>query len=137
MFVTNALGAGPTASVCVTGSTNYGLRTLSGGQYSLSVEGFLAIEDGATPDIVIEEPHSIRDVAAVVRHEPAGAPIEIRLRQSGELLCGLTIPAHATLAEPVDGWGLPLLQSGALLTADITSVGTESPGADLTITIRL
>ena len=34
-------------------------RTLSGGQYSIEVESFLAVENGAAPDLVIEATHGV------------------------------------------------------------------------------
>ena len=114
-----------------------GLRTHSGGQYSIEVEGFLAIENGVTPDLVVEATHAARDVFAVVRQAPAGGPIEVHLNQNGVLYCTLTIAAGSTNADPVDGFGLPPLLSGARLSADITQVGTTAPGADLTVIVRL
>jgi hypothetical protein len=137
LFVTNSKGNSETGVIAVTENTHAGLRTLSGGQYSLEVEGFLAVENGATPDLVIETSHAVRDIYAVVRQAPSESPIGIRLNQDGSVYCTLTIPAGALIASTQDGALLPPLQSGARLTMDITSVGQTNPGSDLTVIIRL
>ena len=138
LFVTNSSGNSETGVIAVTGTIHAGLRTLSGGQYSLEVEGFLAVENGATPDLVIETSHVVRDIYAVVRQAPSESPIGIRLNQNGSVYCTLTIQAGAVISIPTqDGAPLPPLQSGARVTMDITSVGQTNPGSDLTVIIRL
>ncbi len=137
LFVTNSKGNSETGVIAVTENTHAGLRTLSGGQYSLEVEGFLAVENGATPDLVIETSHTVRDIYAVVTQAPSESPIGIRLNQDGSVYCTLTIPAGALIASTQDGALLPPLQSGARVTMDITSVGQTNPGSDLTVIIRL
>jgi hypothetical protein len=137
LFVTNSKGNSPTAVGSVTQSIDAGLRTLSGGQYSIDVEGFLAIENGIAPDLVIESTHSVRDIYAVVRQAASQSPIVVRLNQNGTLYCTLTIPAAATISNVLDGFLLPPLISGARITMDLTSVGQTNPGSDLTAIIRL
>jgi hypothetical protein len=137
LFVTNSRGDSETASVAVTQTIDQGLRTLSGGQYSIEVEGFLAIENGAAPDLLIEATHTVLDIYAVVRLKPTESPVIIRLNQNGALYCTLTIPADSQFSNTVDGFPLPPLQSGARITMDITSVGQTNPGADLTVIVRL
>jgi hypothetical protein len=137
LFVTNSKGDSPTAVVAVTQTIDRGLRTLSGGQYSIEVEGFLAIENGAAPDLLIEATHSVLDIYAVVRLKPTESPVVIRLNQNGSLYCTLTIPPDSQFSNTVDGFLLPPLLSGARVTMDITSVGGTNPGSDLTVIIRL
>jgi hypothetical protein len=140
MFVTNSKGNSETRRKAFTASIDKGLRTLSGGQISIQVEGPLAIQSGAAPPLVIEDPHAVRDVFATVNDAPTGAPVELRLRVNGASYCTVTIPSGATVSNVVDGFGLPALQALAALTLDIESVpqgGTMSPGRDLTVTIRL
>jgi hypothetical protein len=148
LFVTNSRGDSPTAGVAVTQTIDGGLRTLSGGQYSLEVDGYLAIENGAAPDLVIEATHSVRDIYAVVRQAATdstgliNAPITIQLNQalpgqSPGVYCTLTIPVTAVVSTPQDGFLLPPLVSGAIVTMDVTSVGVTNPGSDLTLIIRL
>jgi hypothetical protein len=140
LFVTNGKGNSPTAVKQFTGTTSEGLRTLSGGQISIQVEGFLAIQSGAAPALVMDAPHSMRDLFAVVSEAPTGAGIELRLRQNEDEICRLTIPTGGTQSNVVDGFGLPPLQAQALLHLDILSVGQTSdttPGRDLTVIVRL
>ena len=137
LYVTNIKGNSPTASVCLTQTEDYGLRTLSGGQFSFQVDGFLAIETGATPDLIVEATHSVQDVYAVVRQAPAGGLIQLQINQNGAAYCALAIADGATVSPSVSGTPLPPLAEGARLSLDITMVGPENPGADLTVIIRL
>jgi len=136
-FVSNSRGNSPTAAMAVTHTIDRGLRTLSGGQYSIEVAGFLAIENGAAPDLVMDSTHTVRDIYAVVRQAPTESPVIVRLNQDGEEYCTLTIAADETMSPSHDGLLLPPLNAGARLTMDITSVGTTNPGSDLTLLIRL
>ena len=45
LFVTNRAGNSPVQSICLTSTLDSGLRTLSGGQYSIQVDGYLAVDD--------------------------------------------------------------------------------------------
>jgi hypothetical protein len=140
LFVTNAWGDSPVDRRHFTGTTEFGLRTLNGGQLNLQVEGYLAIEDDAVPPISIENYLSMQDIHAVVSEAPTEVPVVLRLRQDNDEICTLTIPVNATISNVVDGFGLAPLRAGSLLRLDIVSVGqtaTSTPGADLTVTIRL
>jgi len=151
LYLTNSVGNSPTASVFVTQTVDGGLRTLSGGQYSLEVDGYLAIENGAAPDLVIEATHTVDSISAIVRQAPSdssglvNSPITIRLNQtlpnqSPTVYCTLTIPSSTPptyISDELDGFLLPPLIAGATLTMDITSVGVTNPGSDLTVIIRL
>jgi hypothetical protein len=137
LFVSNSRGSSPTAEISVTQTIDGGLRTLSGGQYSIEMEGYLAVENGAAPDLVVESTHSVRDVYAVVRQAPTESAIVIRLNQDGTEYCTLTIPPTVSISSTEDGFLLPPLISGARVTMDITSVGQTNPGSDLTVIIRL
>lgn len=136
LFVTNSRGNSPTSSLALTDTQDFGLRTLSGGQYSFQVEGFLAVDSSPAPNVVVETAHSVRDVCAVVKQAPAGGPIEVVLNQNGAPYSTLTIPEGATTAVKVDGFGKPL-QSEDQLSITITAVGPADPGSDLTVTVRL
>jgi hypothetical protein len=118
------------------------LRTLSGGQYSIEVDGFLAIENGVAPDLVMDSTHSVRDIYAVVRDAPSDSPILLRLNQTlpnqnPVVYCTLTILAAAVISNSQNGFLLPPLASGARISLDITGVGGTNPGSDLTVIIRL
>jgi hypothetical protein len=137
LFVTNLIGSSPPGAICLTQTVDFGLRTLSGGQFSFQVQAFLAIETGATPDLIVENAHSVRDVYAVIRQAPLGGPAQLKINQNGALYCALTIADGATVSNSVTGTSLPALIAGARLSLDITMVGPNNPGADLTVIIRL
>ncbi|MDX1980376.1 MAG: phage tail protein [Bryobacteraceae bacterium] len=140
LYVTNVKGSSPTVRNNYTGTTNYGLRIHSGGQYTLQVEGFLAIQTGATPPLVISSSHAVRDVFARVADAPTGAPVVLRVKLDGTEYCLLTIPAGANVSNVVSGFNLRPLVAQGVLTLDVVSVGQAAettPGRDLTVSIRL
>jgi hypothetical protein len=124
------------AAIDLTQSVNSGLRTLSGGQYSFQVQGFLAVDSDPAPNVIVEAAHAVQDVYATVKQAPAGGPIVINLCQNGSPYCTLTIPDGSAVSASVDGFGLPLLAQAQLSMA-ITGVGQTSPGSDLTVIFRL
>jgi hypothetical protein len=139
-FVTNERGNSPVEQRHFTATMEFGLRTLTGGQLNMQVEGPLSIEDDATPPLVIENYMSVKDIYAVVHEAPTEVPVVLRVRQDADEICTLTIPVNATTSNVVDGFGLPPLRGSSLLHLDIVSVGqtaTSTPGADLTVTVRL
>ena len=137
LMVTNSQGNSPVGTSSFTNNIDQGIRTLSGGQYSFQVAGFLAVQTAAAPDISVEGPHAIRDVFAVVKTAPAGAAVTVRLNLNGALLCNLTIPDGSLYANPVRGLLLPTLKAGDLLSLAITTVGVTVPSSDLTVVMRL
>jgi hypothetical protein len=140
LFVTNSRGNSPVAMQAFTATTDLGLRTLSGGQLTIQVEGPIAIQINAAPPLSMDATHSVRDVYALVHDAPTGAPIALRVTQNGQPYCQLTIPTNATLSNVVDGFALGPLPAKAQIGLDITSVvqiANSVPGRDLTVTIRL
>lgn len=140
LHATNGRGNGETRRTSFTMTSDFGIRTLSGGQITIQHEGHLAIHADAAPPLVIESTHAARDVFAVVREAPTGGAIELRIRQDDEEYCTLGIPAGASMSNVVRGFGLPPLRQMAQLNLDIVSVpqGWDmSPGRDLTVTVRL
>ncbi|MCC6364701.1 MAG: hypothetical protein IT165_14365 [Bryobacterales bacterium] len=139
-FVTNSRGNSTVRQQAYTSFTDYGLRTLSGGQYSIQVNGYLAVQSSAAPPLVIESTHSIRDIFATVGEAPLGGGIDLIIRLDGSPLCSLTIGPGAMNSTPANGFGLPPLHSQGVLSLDIASVPAGSevhPGRDLTVTIRI
>ena len=123
------------------GATNDGgLRTLSGGQVTLQVDGYLAVQTNATPPFVVEGTHAVRDIAAVLSEAPVGGSVQLRILQNTTSYATLTIPAGQTTSAAISGSDLPPLAAGARLRLDILSVpGAPNtlPGKSLTVTIRL
>ncbi|HUA18320.1 MAG TPA: phage tail protein [Bryobacteraceae bacterium] len=140
LFVTNSHGNSTVAEQSFTNTSDTGLRTLSGGQLSIQVDGALAIQTNAAPPLLVDTSHSVRDVYAVVSDAPAAAPVVMEVTQNGQPFCQLTIPAGTTTSNVVDGFALGPLQAGAQVGLNITSVvqtANAAPGSDLTVTIRL
>ncbi|MBV8844426.1 MAG: hypothetical protein JO307_16585, partial [Bryobacterales bacterium] len=139
-FVTNTIGGSPVAVGAFGATVDQGLRTLSGGQLSIQVEGYLAIQTNAAPPLVIDTTEAARDIFAVVGAAPSGAPVQLQLRQGSTVYCTLTIADGATNSNVVSGFGLPPLSADAALSLDILSVPTAAntvSAQDLTVTIRL
>jgi zona occludens toxin (predicted ATPase) len=139
-YVNNSMGASAVAQATFGATVDEGLRTLAGGQISIQVQGYLAIQTNAAPPLVIEDSHAARDMFAVVQNAPSGGAIVMQVRQGSAVYCTLTIPDGATISNVVGGFGLPPLVSSALLNLDITAVPTAAgtlPGRDLTVIIRL
>ncbi|MCX6596464.1 MAG: phage tail protein [Acidobacteria bacterium] len=140
MVVTNSRGDSPVSRRGFTFNVEQGLRTLSGGQLALQVDGYLAVQSSAVTPVVVSEGRAVRDIFAVVAEAPMGQPAVARLRRNGQILCDLTIPAGAKISNVVDGFGLPPLTEMTQLGLDIIAVPPASdgaPGRDLTVTIRL
>jgi hypothetical protein len=139
-WVTNVRGSGPASAASFTASVDQGLRTLSGGQLSIQVEGYLAIQTDAAPPLVMEVSMASRDIFAVVREAPSGGPIQLQLRQGSTVYCALTIADGATASNVAAGFGLGPLVSGSQISLDVLSVPGAAgtlPGRDLTVTVRL
>ena len=137
LCVTNSVGPSEIRAIALTQSVDNGLRTLAGGQYSLQVEGFLAIQTAAVPELVVEAPHAVRDIFAIVKNAPLEGSVQLQLIYNGSAYCDLTIPSGSTMSNVVNGFGLPVLGGGARIGMDVTSVGMSNPGSDLTVIIRL
>lgn len=136
-YVTNSKGASPVASINLTRSIDNGLRTLSGGQYSIQVQGFLSVDQLAAPPLVADAAHSVRDIYAVLG-TGADQPILLQLYvNSAPYGSQLTIPTGQLVSNSIDGATLPPITAGAQVTLAVTQVGQTLPGADLTVTIRL
>ncbi len=137
LFVTNSQGNSPAAGISLTHNVDNGLRTLSGGQYSIQVEGFLAVDQMAAPPVVVDAAHSVRDVYAVLGTS-ADQIVIAQLYVDGTAYgVPLSIPIGAPISNTIDGNTLPPLAAGAKITLAVTQVGQSLPGADLTVLIRL
>jgi hypothetical protein len=142
LFVTNNRGNSPTTTICLTGTTDDGLRTLSGGQVDLIVDGVVAIESNAVPAATLPRPSSVRDIFAIVEQAPGGSPLTCVLKVSGAAIATLTIPTGQVVSNTMDVTTNPsvrglVIPAGHPITLDITAVGSSYPGKRLTATVRL
>ncbi len=142
-FVSNSFGSSQATEICYTSLPDGGLRTLSGGQFSIQVSGYLATQQNAAPPLLIEAAHAVRDIRASLNQAANGYSITVDILQNGAEYCQLQIASGATTSNITDGAALPALIEGANITINVTlSVipnGPSSlrPGRDLTVTIRL
>lgn len=139
-YVTNNQGNSPTSWKTFLTQAGGGLRTYGGGQLCLQVAGPLAIENNATPPLIIQEATSVRDVFASVTAPSSTGDIVVQIVLNDALYCTVTIPAGATTSASLPGEQLAPLPTKGTLGLNITSVPQSSgasPGRDLTVTIRV
>ncbi|MBC7926874.1 MAG: hypothetical protein H7039_14575, partial [Bryobacteraceae bacterium] len=140
LYVTNVRGNSQVTGISYSNTVDTGIRTLSGGQFTLQVSGELAIQSAAVPPVSVDSPRSVRDVSATVAQAGDGGDTRLRITSNGATYCELTIPAGQNLSNVVDGRTLPPLLPGMSLGLDILSTGlagTGRPGSGLTVTIRV
>ena len=87
--MTNSIGNGGVAVGAFSGLVDDGIRTLSGGQISIQVEGYLATQTDAAPALVMEDAHAARDIFAVVTRGAFGWTRSAQLADGEHLLRGL------------------------------------------------
>ncbi|MBA3975568.1 MAG: hypothetical protein C0504_15280 [Candidatus Solibacter sp.] len=138
--VTNRIGDSMTEAACYTGLTDRGLRTYAGGQFTLQVEGDLAVEASATPPLVVEENRTCAEVRAALAEAPVGGSVLARVRVDGQAYCDVTIASGQRMSAAVSGAELGRLAAGSEITLDVLSVpvglGTR-PGRNLTVMLRV
>ncbi|HVW08250.1 MAG TPA: phage tail protein [Bryobacteraceae bacterium] len=137
LYMTNSFGAGAVAAAPFTQFADAGLRILAGGQFSFQITGYLAVLNGAAPDIVVDSTRSIRDIYAVLREPSSGSGVTLELNRNGAPWATVQFDPGATTSYVVPGFGLPPLSAGDRLSLDVSGVGTTNPGSDLTVIVRL
>jgi hypothetical protein len=139
LFVTNARGNSQVTGISYAHLEGGGIRTLSGGQIALQVDGPLAIQSNAVPPLATDTPRAVRDVFGTLSTPPSGGDVQVRVNVSGEPYCDLTFASGETVSGTVDGSGLPPLRPNGPVGLDIVSIpqgANTSSGAGLTVTIR-
>ena len=137
LFMTNALGDGAIATGSYTSTIDQGLRTLSGGQLAFQISGFLAIQTGAAPDLILDADHSVRDIYGVLRLASSGAGTTLQINRNGAPWATVQFDPGSASSAVTPGFGLIPLRAGDQLSLDVAGVGTINPGSDLTLVIRL
>jgi hypothetical protein len=142
-FVTNSFGNSEGGVTCYTANTAL-LRTLSGGQFSLQVNGYLATQQNAAPPLLVQATHAVRDLRMTMGQAPTGYVITVDVLQNNAEYCQLTYdPSQTIPSAVVDGINLPPLMEYALLSINImvslipNYTQALNPGRDLTVTIRM
>ncbi len=143
-YVTNSFGNGQANQTCYLSSTQTGLRTLSGGQFSFQISGFVTTQQGAAPPFVVEAAHSVRDIRADLAQAALGYTVQLELLQNGSSYCILNIGSGSTNSSSViDGLTVPPLSESATVTLNVLVTpiqgftGATNLGRDLTVTVRL
>ncbi|MBV9301364.1 MAG: phage tail protein [Acidobacteriaceae bacterium] len=148
LYVTNSFGDSQASSQSYTAYPDNGLRTLSGGQFSIQVSGYLATEQNAAPPLLVEANHAVRDLRATLSQPAQGYTTTVTVLQNGTPYGGdsavLSIAPGELTSNIVDGVTLPPLEENAALTVNIAldvdpssgTPSTVSPGRDLSVTIR-
>ncbi len=136
-YVTNSQGNSPSSDQAYTNTLDRGLRTLSGGQYSLQLSGPLAVQDAATPETILDADHVIGDTRGFLSEAAVGTGVTVRLNVNAVELCTLQFDAGAIVSNNVRGATLPVLRQGDRLTVDVLDVGSTLPGSDLTIVVSV
>jgi hypothetical protein len=150
LFMTNRFGPSQ-AGTPVTPYTKLPAppRTLSGGQFSLQVSGYMATQQNAAPALFVQATHAVRDIRAILNEAPNGFDVVVTVNQT----INQVVSPYATLLvqsgktsssvllgfDPTTDVQLPPLKAESMLTLDIAlnpSITAISPGRDLTITIR-
>jgi hypothetical protein len=61
----------------------------------------------------------------------------LQINRNGAIWAAVEFDQDAIVSAVTPGFGLPVLRAGDRLSLDITGVGINNPGTDLTIIIRL
>lgn len=138
LFMTNSKGDGPIGAASFASLPGSGLRSLSGGQYTIQIQGHLTLQTDAVPPITAERPHVTGSICARLAEPPVGGASILRLKKNGDAWCDVVINDGQSTSETIEGVALCPLQIGDVLSLDIlavpSGVGTQ-PGRDLTLTI--
>ena len=153
LFVTNNRGNSPSTGISLTATTDNGLRTMSGGQIDLTIDGVVAVESDAVPAATLARASSVRDISATVQQAPGGqvpdghggtipSALSCVVKAGGSAIATLTIPAGQTVSNTVDMTTNPSVEGLVIaanqpVTLDVIAVGSTYPGKRLTVTLRL
>lgn len=135
----NRIGASERAEESYTILSEDGARTLSGGQITISVQGYLAIEASAGTSFIVDRATVVRDVYAYVQEAPVGAPIEVIVYVNGTAYCELSVAAGGRVADAVSRFNLAPIPANATISFDIVNVPSSAvgtPGKDLTVVLQ-
>ena len=122
LFMTNSRGNSSVAAESFTSTTDFGLRSLLGGQLTIQVEGLSRFK----PTQRLRFWWRLRAPCAMFmqwcRMPLPERPVVMQVTQNGVVYCELTIATGATVSNDVDGFALGPLQAQAIIGLNITSV---------------
>ncbi len=136
LFMTNALGNGAISTLPFTSFVDKGLRSLGGGQYSFQIAGYLALQTGAVPSIVVDADRAVRDLFGLLGTAATGSGVTIQINRNFSPYATVQFDPGSNTSITTPGFGLHALKAGDILSMDVTGVGTTNPGSDLSLVIR-
>lgn len=108
--------------------------------HTFAVTGTVAVATGKSR-IYLEEAYAVETVRAAVNTAPTGAALIIDLNKNGTSIYGAQENRPSIQAGTNSALGgTPSVQTfaaGDYITVDVDAVGSSTPGADLTVTVRL
>ena len=107
-----------------------------GSSFLFTVPGTIGIRSNAAPLIQAPEDLTFSTIVAVVKQAPTGAGINVNVKAAGTLVGTVMIATGATSGTVTLTGSAGGVNAGALLTIDITAVGTTFPGSDLTVQLE-
>jgi hypothetical protein len=143
-WVTNEYGDSPVMTLAFTGTDQGRGRGLSGWVLDLEVPGTLAIASNVCPQALMPQACAPSNIYAVVNGAPVGSGATAVVRVNGNVWATVNlrawtgsasgtqsgIPEGALPWSVLDGMVMP---AGAVVTLDITAVGTTTPGSGLVV----
>ncbi len=149
--VTNDFGSvtGPSVSYLSTTdgitATHFGARTLYGASLVSSSAAVLTVANNVLPPMIAptqsQKPWS---VSATLATAPTGADVKVTININGSAWMTtfgfpftLTIPAGNTVSNTVSGADLQSIPSGAVITVNLTQIGSTYPGDGLSVQLSL
>lgn len=108
--------------------------------YTFSVTGNLAVTGGKSR-IYLEGAYVVETIRAAVNTPPGGAPVVVDVNRNGVSIY-TTQPNRPSIAAGQNSAtgnnpDVTTFAAGDYLTVDVDAVGSATPGADLTVTVRL
>jgi hypothetical protein len=124
---------GSTATVATSSSKGSPASSTGPGQVVLSVPGTLGIQSNAAPLLLFQSPVTPSGLVALLKEAAIGAAVIGQLMVKGVAYAALTLPAGQTQVSIPGAGAIP---ANALVTLNVTSVGTTFPGSGLSIIIQ-
>lgn len=123
----DSLGTAPT------GKAQPGNTT--GGQLILTAPGLLAIQSSVTPLVSLESAGAPVEILAYLKRAPAGGNFSAVINVKGKPYFTINIPQGATSMDAT-GQTFGQIPANSVVSVDVTGVGGDFPGADLSVLIR-
>jgi hypothetical protein len=132
-FRTIAAGMTPAAAAA---KSPVSTSSSSGGQVALSVPGTLGVQTNAAALIALETAATPVGLLAMLKQPPQGNPVVVNVLVAGSTYTSVTLPAGSSAVVVITGSLGGAITANAVITLNITQVGTTFPGSDLSVLLR-